>query len=75
MLIGILSDTHDRVGPLVTALLSLKYGEGGWDRFDRNCLAASLVSVVVWWVARSPLLALLARTAVPLCRVWAQESA
>ncbi len=51
-------------GPLVTALLSLKYGEGGWDRFDRNCLAASLLSVVVWWVARSPLLALLSNIAI-----------
>src|SRR5688572_11025851 len=26
------------VGPLVTALLSIKYGEGGWNRFDKGCL-------------------------------------
>lgn len=54
------------VGPLVTALLSLKYGEGGWDRFDRACLGASLCSLAVWWVARSPLLALLANVTVDM---------
>lgn len=48
------------VGPLITAILSLRYGEGGWDRFDRGCLGASLISLLVWLVARSPLLALAA---------------
>jgi hypothetical protein len=47
------------LGPLVTALLSLKYGEGGADRFDRACLGASLLSLVAWWLARSPLMVLL----------------
>lgn len=53
-------------GPLLTALLSLKYGEGGWDRFDRNCLGASLLSLVLWWLVRSPLLALLANIGIDL---------
>jgi hypothetical protein len=54
------------IGPLATALLALKYGEGGWDRFDRTCLAASLLSLVVWWLARSPLVALLANLGIDL---------
>ena len=54
------------IGPLVTALLSLKYGEGGWEPFDRNCLGASLLSLVVWWLARSPLVALVANIGIDL---------
>jgi hypothetical protein len=46
------------VGPFITALLSLKYGEGGFDRFDRTCLAVALLSLVAWWLIRAPLLAL-----------------
>ena len=48
------------IGPLLTALFALRYGEGGWDCFDRVCLGASLCSLLVWWLARSPLLALAA---------------
>jgi hypothetical protein len=54
------------IGPLVTALLSLKYGEGGSDRFDRACLGGSLLSLVAWWLARSPLVALMANMAIDL---------
>jgi hypothetical protein len=54
------------IGPLATALLSLKYGAGGWNRFDRTCLGASLLSLVVWWLARSPLLALTANIGIDL---------
>lgn len=54
------------IGPLLTALLALRYGEGGWDRFDRGCLAASLCSLLVWWLARSPLLALAANIGIDL---------
>jgi hypothetical protein len=54
------------IGPLATALLALKYGEGGWDRFDRTCLGASLLSLVVWRLARSPLAALMANLGVDL---------
>lgn len=46
------------IGPLATAILSTKYGEGGWTRFDRNCLLSSGVSVVLWWMFSSPLVAL-----------------
>lgn len=54
------------IGPLLTALLTLRYGEGGWDRFDRVCLGASLCSLAVWWLARSPLLALAANIGIDM---------
>jgi len=45
--------------PLVTAIVSLKHGEGGWTPFDRACLLGAGISVVLWWLCRSPLVALL----------------
>lgn len=46
------------VGPLATALLSIKYSEGGWTRFDQKCLLGAGASLVLWWMFSSPLLAL-----------------
>ncbi|MDP3725980.1 MAG: hypothetical protein Q8R36_02160 [bacterium] len=47
------------IGPLAVAILSIKYGEGGWTRFDRRCLLGAGVSLVLWWIFSSPLIALL----------------
>lgn len=47
------------VGPLVTAIVSLWRGEGGWSRFDRACIAGAAVSALLWWTSGSPLVALL----------------
>lgn len=47
------------IGPLVTAILSLKYGEGGWTRFDRCCLLGAGTSMALWWMFSSPLIALI----------------
>lgn len=47
------------IGPFITALLSIKYGEGGWTRFDRYCLLGAGASLVLWWMFNSPLVALL----------------
>ena len=47
------------LGPLVIALFSLRYGEGGWDRFDRTCLVVTSASALLWWVFSSPFVALL----------------
>lgn len=47
------------IGPLLTALLAIKYGEGGWTRFDRACIACAAMSAILWFVFDSPLLALL----------------
>jgi hypothetical protein len=46
------------IGPVVTSLLGLRWGEGGWTRFDRRCLMGTGVSVVLWIVLKSPLVAL-----------------
>jgi hypothetical protein len=43
---------------LVVAVVSLKWGEGGFSRLDRGCLAASVVGLAVWWLSGSPLTAL-----------------
>jgi len=47
------------IGPFAIAILSIKYGEGGWTRFDRYCLLGAGVSVMLWWLFSSPLVALL----------------
>ncbi|MFH2106571.1 MAG: hypothetical protein ABII22_04870 [Candidatus Micrarchaeota archaeon] len=38
------------LGPLAVAIISLKYGEGGWTTFDKCCIASVLVSVLVWFI-------------------------
>ncbi|MEK7478584.1 MAG: hypothetical protein AAB626_01510 [Patescibacteria group bacterium] len=47
------------IGPFTVAILSIKYGEGGWTPFDRWCLLGAGMSIVLWWVFNSPLIALL----------------
>ncbi|MBD3210500.1 hypothetical protein GF318_03915 [Candidatus Micrarchaeota archaeon] len=46
------------VGPFITALLSLKYGEGGWNRFDASCVAGALLGALLWWLFSAPVIAL-----------------
>ena len=46
------------VGPFVTAVLSVRRGEGGWTPFDRNCLLGAGTSLVLWWWFSSPVVAL-----------------
>lgn len=43
---------------ITIALLSLKYGEGGWNTFDRTCLFGALISIVLWQLFDSPLIAI-----------------
>ncbi len=47
------------IGPLLVALLSLRFGEGGWTRFDRYCVVSAMVGVLVWVASDSPFIALL----------------
>ncbi|MFE4104813.1 hypothetical protein [Almyronema epifaneia] len=49
---------------LIIALVSLKYGEGGWSRFDRACLLAAGVSLLLWWRFDAPLIALFTNLAI-----------
>jgi hypothetical protein len=46
------------LGTSLIALLSLRYGEGGWTRLDRACLLASGISLVLWWLTGNPVIAL-----------------
>ncbi|MFA7315507.1 MAG: hypothetical protein WC059_01740 [Candidatus Paceibacterota bacterium] len=48
------------LGPLSIAILSIKYGEGGLDdRTDLICIAGAVVSIVLWIIFDSPLIALI----------------
>ena len=47
------------IGSTIIAILSLKYGVGGWTRFDRNCLFGAGISLVLWRIFNSPMTALL----------------
>ncbi len=46
-------------GPLIIAILSLKYGEGTWERLDKMCLVLAITSALLWYIFSSPLVALL----------------
>ena len=43
---------------ITIALLSLKHGEGGWNTFDRTCLFGALISIFLWQIYDSPLIAI-----------------
>ncbi|MGA7935137.1 MAG: hypothetical protein WCA35_16435 [Kovacikia sp.] len=47
------------ISQLVIAIISLRHGEGGWNRLDRMCLLGVGVSLMMWWLFNSPLAALL----------------
>ena len=53
------------VNPLITFVLSFKYGVGGWSKLDRFCLAGVLLAAAVWFF--SPGWALAMSIAVDLC--------
>lgn len=43
---------------ITIAILSLKHGEGGWNTFDRTCLFGAFISIVLWQLYDSPLIAI-----------------
>jgi ABC-type amino acid transport system permease subunit len=47
------------IAQFIIAVLSLKYGEGGWNRFDRACLFGAGISLVLWRQFNSPVIAIL----------------
>ncbi|MDD5171877.1 MAG: hypothetical protein PHF60_02460 [Candidatus ainarchaeum sp.] len=47
------------VGTVVIALLSIKYGVGGWTPFDRLCLLGAASGLLLWWVSGIPFSALI----------------
>lgn len=53
------------IGPLSIAILSIKYGEGGLnDRTDLFCLFGAIVSIILWIVFDSPVIALVTNLAI-----------
>jgi nitrogen fixation-related uncharacterized protein len=46
------------IGPLVTSLLGIKFGEGGWTKLDRICLVGVGIGAILWGLNRSPHLTL-----------------
>lgn len=46
------------VGPFIVAVLSIKYGQGGWNRFDQTCLVGAVISITLWWLLGSALVGL-----------------
>jgi hypothetical protein len=46
------------VGPFSTALISLRYGEGGWTKLDTICSIGVGIGLVLWGLYRSPSLTL-----------------
>jgi len=46
------------IGPIVTAVLSIKFGRNEFSKFDKYCLGAAGLSIILWQVFGSPLVAL-----------------
>jgi hypothetical protein len=47
------------IGQMIIVSLSIKYGEGGFSRFDRLCILGVGISLLLWWQFSSPAIALL----------------
>ncbi len=53
------------LGPLSIAILSIKYGEGGLtDKTDLLCLFGAVISVILWIIFDSPVVALVTNLAI-----------
>jgi zinc transporter ZupT len=46
------------IGPIITTALAMRYGASQWSRFDRLCILGAFVSLILWFVLRSPQVAL-----------------
>ncbi len=46
------------LGTIVTALLSIRYGVGGWNRFDGICLAGAFLGLILWGLSGNAFIAL-----------------
>ena len=42
------------IGPLLVAILSIKYGESGWETLDVLCLSTACLSALIWYFYQSP---------------------
>ncbi|HSB46882.1 MAG TPA: hypothetical protein VLD37_02625 [Candidatus Bilamarchaeum sp.] len=46
------------LGQASVALVSIRYGTGGWSIFDRLCLGGAFLGIILWFASGSALLAL-----------------
>ncbi|KKQ78180.1 MAG: hypothetical protein A3A96_00180 [Candidatus Zambryskibacteria bacterium RIFCSPLOWO2_01_FULL_39_39] len=49
----------DVFGIFIVAILSIKYGEGGLNPFDITCFFVSMTGLVLWYIFKSPVIALI----------------
>lgn len=49
----------NQIGMISVFLFSLKYGQGGVDKFDIFCLTGAGISLLIWYISNNPLYALL----------------
>ena len=54
---------------IVIALMSLKYGVGGWTRIDKFAILGVIISTIIWKVTGSPMLGLIAALGVDFMAV------
>lgn len=53
------------LGPFLIGVLSLKYGEGGFqDKVDLICIFGAIVSVILWIIFNNPMIALITNLAI-----------
>lgn len=48
----------NQIGMIIVFLFSIRYGQGGIDKFDIACLVGATVSLFVWWISNNPVYAL-----------------
>src|SRR3989338_7908963 len=46
-------------GPLITAILSIRYGYSGWSKLDSICMAAAIISIIPWLLSKDAIFTLL----------------
>jgi hypothetical protein len=54
------------LGPAMVTLFALRHGERSLTRFDLGCIAAAVASLGLWYVAKTPVVALLINIAIDL---------
>ncbi len=52
------------LGPLITAILSLRYGYAEWTRLDTFCIVAAAISIIPWILADNATMTLLINLAI-----------
>ena len=47
------------IGPLIVAILSMRYGYSEWTKFDTFCVVAAVISLVPWFLSNDATITLL----------------